>query len=115
MILVASCQLPAKHSITPQPKCMPQVNQFCKVIYEGRLVNAKVTSVTDSHFDVLLSFGESMSNIPNSKFRGAEPDLGSMIINLINKDLNLNLKTVDAASFSEDINALIVEKKWMIN
>jgi hypothetical protein len=90
----------------------PQVGDFCEVNYDGRICNAKVTDVTDATFDVKTSFGQPMYNIPIEKFK-YKPSLGSIIVNMLNEEYSLDLKTVDSFSMSERVDELIKMKSWM--
>ena len=47
----------------------PKVGDICNQTYDGRLAKAKVIAVnTDDTFDVVMSFGATMHNIPFNKF-----------------------------------------------
>lgn len=94
---------------------VPQLDNFCETLFDGRNCFAKVIKV-DSHlktFDVKMSFGEMMYNIPFDKFKYS-PDLGNLIVNMIEDKYKLGLFTVDASAMTDDINNLIKNKKWMI-
>lgn len=91
----------------------PKVGNFCKVLYDGRECRAVVTSVHKNIFDVTTSFNENMYNIPFEKFQYS-PDLGNMIVNAIEVEFKLGLKTVDAIGMTELINSIISSNKWMV-
>lgn len=94
-------------------KNKPEVGHFCEVLYDGRICFAKVTEAREDSFDVITSFKQEMFNIPNDKFKYS-PDLGTLIVNMANREYGLNLYTVDAAAMTDDVNKLLQEKKWMI-
>ena len=93
----------------------PKVNDFCKVLYDGRECRAVVTSVHSDKktFDATTSFKDNMYNIPFDEFTYS-PDLGNMIVNSIELEFGLGLKTVDAIDMTAFINGIISENKWMI-
>lgn len=88
----------------------PFIKDNCKQNYDGRLCKAVVTSVNSKAktFDVLMSWGDPMLNIPFDKFN-YELSLGNKIVNMINDKYELNLLTVDAAHMTDDIDDLIAD------
>jgi hypothetical protein len=92
----------------------PKVGDFCEVNYEGRMCLAVITNVIGNKtFDVNTSFNAGIYNIPFEKFRH-RPGLGTLIVNMIEENYGLGLLTVDAAKMSEEIDAFVKEKSWMI-
>lgn len=93
----------------------PKVGDFCTQNYDGRICQCKVYKVDNEKrvFHVLTSFDQYMGNIPFDKFNYA-PDLGNLIVNLIQEKYKVDLMTIDAIGMTDDINSLLQEKKWML-
>ena len=93
----------------------PKINDFCQVTYDGRLSNAIVIEVDSDKkmFTAQTSYKAKMYDIPFEKFIPM-PDLGGIIINMLNEKYSLNLYTVDSMAMNSDINDILEEKKWML-
>lgn len=89
---------------------IPKINQFCRVLYDGRICAAEVVGVNQENktFDVKTSFGASMLNIPFDRFDEAQK-IQTAIANRINSELNLSLLTVDVFAMEEIIYSVLKE------
>ena len=93
----------------------PKENDCCQVLFEGQQINAKVIRVDNEAktFNVLNQYGQPQLNIPFDKFNYVET-LGNQIVNILEKEYSLDLKTVDAMEMSELVDEIIFDNRWKV-